>query len=137
MLVYSRRTASIVRLNLLIGKIMKFPNWMKPALLGAGLGAIVCAIGGFGWGGWTTSSAAAEKSRVASNLAVATALVPYCIAKSKSDPKLDEITVKLKSASLYQRNRIIEEAGWATPLGANSSSSALADACQEQISKTL
>jgi len=109
---------------------MKLPVWTRPALTGAALGAVACAIIGFSWGGWTTVGAAQEMTRKGSLAAVATALVPYCVERSAADPNGVTILAELKAASSFQRRGIVEKAGWATPIGADKPSGDLAQACQ-------
>lgn len=116
---------------------MKFPEWTKPALVGAGAGAVALVSVGFGWGGWMTSGSAAEQSNKQSIAAVAAVLTPYCVQNSKQDPKSVDIMAELKKASLYQRRGIVENAGWATPLGAERPDRALAEACQIALGKDI
>jgi hypothetical protein len=33
---------------------MNTPEWLKPGLIGVGVGAVALAITGFTWGGWVT-----------------------------------------------------------------------------------
>lgn len=108
---------------------MQLPEWTKPALVGAGVGAVALAIVGFGWGGWLTGSTAAEMSSKQSMAATATALTPYCVAKSQSDPKATNVLAEIKEASNYKRRGIVEKAGWATPLGSEKPDRALAESC--------
>jgi hypothetical protein len=42
--------------------------------------------------------------------------------------------VELEDASSYQRHTVVSDAGWATPLGADEPSRALADACEDVLS---
>lgn len=114
---------------------MNFPGWMKPALLGAGAGAVAMAVIGFSWGGWMTGGSAAAMSSKESMAATATALTPYCIQKSQGDPNSTDVLAKLNKASSYQRRGIVEEAGWATPLGAEKPDRALAEACVIELTK--
>ena len=114
---------------------MQLPEWTKPALIGAGTGAIALAVVGFGWGGWMTSSAAAEMSGKQSMAATAMALTPYCVQRSQSDPKSTDVMAELKKASVYKRRGIVEDAGWATPLGAEKPDRALAEACLVALTK--
>lgn len=114
---------------------MQIPEWTKPALTGAGAGAVVLAIVGFSWGGWMTGSAAAKMSSEESQAAVAAVLTPYCVEKSQMDPKSTDILAELDKASTYQRRGIIEKAGWATPLGAEKPDRDLAEACQTALTK--
>lgn len=116
---------------------MQFPEWTKPALLGAGAGAIALAIVGFSWGGWMTSSTAGELSDARSTAAVASVLTPYCLEASKMDPQASVVMAELKEARTYQRRQIVEKAGWATPLGADEPDRALAEACQEILTKDI
>lgn len=109
---------------------MQIPEWTKPALIGAGAGAIALAIVGFNWGGWVTAKSAQQMSSQNSAEAVTVALMPYCLQNSKNDPDSVGVLVKLKEANSYQRRGIVEEAGWATPLGAERPDRALAEACQ-------
>lgn len=114
---------------------MQLPEWTKPALVGAAAGAVVLAVVGFSWGGWMTGSSAMEMSSNDSLAAVASVLTPYCVQMSQSDPKSTDILAELNKASKYQRRRIVEEAGWATPLGAEKPDRALAEACQIELTK--
>jgi alpha/beta superfamily hydrolase len=109
---------------------MQFPTWIKPALLGAGVGAIALAFVGFTWGGWVTGGAAQTMADKSSTAAIAAVLTPYCLERSQSDPKSVEILAELKAASSYGRRGIVEKAGWATPLGTEAPNTALAQACQ-------
>ena len=114
---------------------MNIPEWTKPALLGAGAGAFALAAVGFTYGGWMTGGAAAEMSEKQSSTAVVLALRPYCLQMSETDPKAALVLADLKNASPYQRRGIVEEAGWATPLGADAPDSQLADSCQRALTK--
>ena len=114
---------------------MQFPEWTKPALVGAGAGAIALAVVGFGWGGWMTASAAAEMSGKQSMAATAMALTPYCVQKSQSDPKSTDVLAEINNASSFKRREIVEKAGWATPLGTEKPDRALAEACLIALTK--
>ncbi len=109
---------------------MQTPLWIKPALLGAGVGAIAMAVVGFGWGGWVTGGASQDAAAKESAAAIAAALTPYCLERSESDPLSVQVLAELKAASTYNRRGIVEKAGWATPLGAEKPNTALAQACQ-------
>jgi hypothetical protein len=112
---------------------MQIPEWTKPALMGAGVGAIALAIVGFNWGGWVTETSAKEMSNENSEAAVVAALMPYCLENSKSDPNSADVLAKFEKANSYQQRGIVEEAGWATPLGAERPVRALAEACQNAL----
>lgn len=118
-------------------KIMQLPVWIKPALMGAGAGAIALAIVGFNWGGWMTGGSAEDMSKEQSTAAVASVLMPYCIQNSKTDPKAAEILAELKEARSFKQRGIVSDAGWATPLGAERPDSALAELCQIELTKDI
>ncbi len=109
---------------------MQIPEWTTPAIVGAGVGAIALSIIGFGWGGWMTEKTAQRISNNNSIEAVTMALMPYCLQNSKDDPNSMEVLIQLKKFNSYKQRSIIEEAGWATPLGSEKPNSALAAACQ-------
>ena len=108
---------------------MNIPEWAPPALFGAGAGALALAIFGFSWGGWVTNGAAQRMADDASIRAVATSLTPYCVERSKSDPKSAGILADMMIARAFQRPGLIEQAGWATPLGEDKPNRELAFAC--------
>jgi pimeloyl-ACP methyl ester carboxylesterase len=116
---------------------MKLPVWTKPALSGAAVGAVALAIVGFSWGGWTTQGAAQDLARKEAVAAIAAALTPYCIERSKADPNSIQLIAELKAASSFNRRGIVEKAGWATPLGAEKPDRELAQACQLALSASL
>ncbi|GAA6208117.1 hypothetical protein NBRC116601_14100 [Cognatishimia sp. WU-CL00825] len=118
-----------------IGFNMQIPEWTKPALMGAGAGAIALAIVGFNWGGWVTGGSAMQLSKLDSRAAVAMALTPYCVQNSKDDPMSADVMLELDKASSFQRRGVVEKAGWATPLGAEKPDRELADACQKALNK--
>lgn len=116
---------------------MALPNWMQPVAIGMAAGAAVVAIVGFGFAGWMTGTASATMSNSASETAVASALTPYCVERSTTDPAGPEVLAKLKEASGYQKRGIIEDAGWATPLGSDKIHRPLAESCQAALEKTM
>lgn len=114
---------------------MQLPEWTKPGLMGAGIGAVALAVLGFSWGGWMTGSSAAEMSSKQSMAAAVTALTPYCVQQAQSDPKSTGVMAEINKASSYKRRGMVEEAGWATPLGAEKPVRALAEACLIELTK--
>ncbi|MHA6692542.1 hypothetical protein [Devosia sp. A449] len=108
---------------------MNIPAWTKPALYGAATGAVALAIIGFTWGGWVTGGSAQEAAAKLSASNLATALTPYCVERSKSDPQAGVVLAEFTAASAFSRRGIIEKSGWATPLGAEAPNKVLAEAC--------
>ena len=115
---------------------MKSQTWLAPAFYGGCVGAVALAIIGFTWGGWVTERTANKMAGQAANAATVASLTPYCLAKSKADPEAAEVFAELEKALSYNRRSIVEEAGWATPLGAERPNRDLADACEKALAAT-
>ena len=112
---------------------MTFPEWLKPGLYGAAVGAIAISIVGFSWGGWMTGGAANEAAMAMAMEEKTLALVPTCLAIAQADP---ERTAKLEiitSAPSYKRGGAIMEAGWATAPGMDKPDRDLAKACETAL----
>ena len=108
---------------------MTAPEWLKPGLTGAVIGAIAVAIGGFSWGGWVTGGTAEAMAASQARLQVVDALVPFCVARAEADPEAPRITAELNDAASYKRAEILMNAGWATMPGAEKADADLARAC--------
>ena len=116
---------------------MKTPEWMKPGLIGALIGATTLAVVGFAWGGWVTGTKAEAMASDRANSEVVGALLPFCIAQSRSDPDSGLILAKLKETSAYMRADVLMQAGWATAPGEAKGNRALARACAASLEKDL
>ena len=112
---------------------MKSPEWLKPGLQGAALGAIALAIVGFSWGGWVTGGTAEQMASDQARLEVVAALVPICLEQSKQDPKVVATLAELKDASSYQRRDLLMKTGWATMPGSTDANRSVASACMEKL----
>ena len=112
---------------------MKTPEWLKPGLQGAAVGAVALAIVGFTWGGWVTGGTAKEMASDLARSEVVAALVPICIEQSKQDPQVVETLAELKDAGSYQRSNMLMEAGWATMPGSTDANRQVASACMEVL----
>jgi dienelactone hydrolase len=112
---------------------MNIPEWVKPGLQGAAVGAAALAIIGFSWGGWVTGGTAKQMASDQSRLEVVAALVPICIEQSKLDPQVVATLALLKEASSYKRSDMLMETGWATMPGSSDPNSAVARACVDRL----
>lgn len=113
---------------------MKSPEWMQPALYGAGAGAIAIAVVGFTALGWVTGGTAEARASASSKAAVLAALTPVCLERARLDPDGDEQIAKISAASSSQRRNLLMETGWATMPGESRPNRDLADACQRALS---
>ena len=112
---------------------MNIPEWFKPGLKGAAVGAAALAIVGFTWGGWVTGGTAKEMAADQAKLEVVAALVPICIQQSSLDPQVVETLAQLREASSYQRSDMVMKAGWATMPGASDPNRNVAKACMKVL----
>lgn len=112
---------------------MRTPDWLKPALWGAGAGAVALAIAGFSWGGWVTQSTAEKLAADRAKAEVVAALVPVCLEQSRQDPRFAEQIAALEQAKSYNRRDLVMESGWATMPGAEAPDRAVANACMERL----
>ena len=112
---------------------MKFPEWLRPGLYGAAVGAIALAIVGFSWGGWVTGGTADEMASEHARMEVIAALVPICLEQSRQDPQAVATLAEMKELSSYRRADMLMETGWATMPGANEPNRSLASACVDKL----
>ncbi|RBW60426.1 hypothetical protein [Ruegeria sp. A3M17] len=92
---------------------MNTPEWLKPGLYGAVIGAVLVSIAGFSWGGWVTGRTSNDRSVAMAREHVATALVPVCLDMARSDPE--------RAAKMA--------AGWVTIPGTETPNRDIAQAC--------
>lgn len=85
---------------------MKTPNWLKPGIYGALLGAVFVGIVGFSWGGWMTRGGADEFAMAMAEDEVIAALVPVCLEISRTDPDRVEQIAAIREASTSQRRNV-------------------------------
>jgi hypothetical protein len=112
---------------------MTIPSETKPALWGAAGGALLLAIIGFNWGGWTLGSTAAKNAATAADQAVTAALAPICADKFRQTAGADASLVELKKINSWQQGTFVEQGGWATMPGSKEPNSAVARACAELL----
>lgn len=112
---------------------MQSPEWLKPALLGAGAGAAALAIVGFSWGGWVTGGSAEKMASDEARAEVVAALAPICVEQFRQDPNAEITLSSLMKASSYKRGEMLMDTGWATMPGATEADRNVAKACMEVL----
>ena len=112
---------------------MQYPVWTKPALLGAGCGAIAIIFIGFSQLGWKTSRAAADMAQEQADAAVVTALVPFCVAKAGQVSEQNTLAKVKADDSAFSRSDLVMKAGWATVGESKTPDNALAIACANTL----
>lgn len=108
---------------------MNTPEWIKPGIYGAMIGAAVVGIGGFTWGGWVTGGTAHERAMAMSHDDVVAAMVPVCLDIASNDPDRSAKLVTIRDASTFQRREALMNTGWATVPGADAPDRDIAQAC--------
>jgi hypothetical protein len=112
------------------------PKWTKPLVWGAVIGSVVTMIIGFGYGGWT-SSTAERLAKQHADTAVTAALVPLCIAQSKADRAVSKKMGELRAfTSSYDQRDFVTKTGWATVPGSEEPNRDVAEACAAALLKT-
>lgn len=115
---------------------MQLPSILKGESLtrllqGTAVGAVGAMIIGFNWGGWMLESTANEKAKNDARSAVVSVLAPICVEKFQKSSEVVVNLAKLKEASVFQQQRMVEDGGWAILAGSDKSSAGVAKACAE------
>lgn len=108
---------------------MTSPEWLRPGVYGAAIGAVAVMVLGFSWGGWMTGGGAEELAADRAHDEVVAALVPICLQISQDDPDRTAKMATITEATTYQRRDAVMAAGWATVPGAEEPNRDLAQAC--------
>jgi hypothetical protein len=109
-------------------------TWLRPGIWGAVIGSVLTMILGFSWGGWTTSSTAAQLAASRADAAVTAALVPICLAQEKAQGATGKKLGELKSlTSSYEQTEFVMKTGWATFPGTAEPNREVAAACASQL----
>ncbi|MDA3857876.1 MAG: hypothetical protein PF480_06505 [Roseovarius sp.] len=112
---------------------MTMPDWLKPGIYGAILGAICVAIIGFSWGGWVTGSGATKMARSMAHDDVVAALVPVCLDMAQSDPERATHLATIRAATSLRQREALMDTGWATMPGSDDADRDVAKACLEGL----
>ena len=108
---------------------MTTPEWLKPGIYGAVIGAAFVGVVGFTWGGWVTGGTARDRAMTMSRDDVTASMVPVCLAKAEADPARADKLETIRAASTYQRRDAVMAAGWATMPGTDAANRDIAQAC--------
>ncbi len=112
---------------------MNTPEWTKPGIYGAVIGAVLTGIVGFSWGGWMTTGTANKMAKTMANEKVVAALVPVCVKMSMADSSRVAKLAVIRAKPSYQQRDALMDAGWATVPGSDAPDRNLAQACLETI----
>jgi hypothetical protein len=112
---------------------MKTPEWLKPGLYGAVIGAVFVGVVGFTWGGWVTGGTSNDRAMAMSRTDVVASMVPVCLDMARSDPTRADKLATIRAASTYQRRDALMTAGWATMPGTDAPDRDIAQACLKEL----
>ena len=115
---------------------MRVPQWVKPGVWGAIIGAVVIMIVGFSWWGWTLGGTAESMARQRADTAVTAVLTPICVENFLAQVDATAKLAELQKTSSWQQSQFVEKGGWATAPGSTTPNSAVARACVDQLTKT-
>jgi hypothetical protein len=108
---------------------MNAPEWLKPGVYGALIGAVLVGVTGFTWGGWVTGGTSKQRALTMSRTEVVAAMVPVCLDTASTDPERASKLESIRAASSYQRRDALMAAGWATVPRAEAPDRDIAQAC--------
>lgn len=112
---------------------MNTPEWLKPGIYGAVIGAALFGVVGFSWGGWMTTSSANKMAMAIAHGDVITALTPVCLNMSRTDIDRVAKLTTIREAVSYKRRDAVMETGWATVPGSEAPNRDLAQACMAAL----
>ncbi len=110
---------------------MNVPKNIKPMMWSAAIGAALCAVVGFTWGGWVTGATARKDAGVAAHDATVAALAPFCAERFRAQGDAAAQMAALAKASTWERTTVVEKSGFAVLPGTKSNDSDIARACVE------
>jgi hypothetical protein len=109
--------------------------WLKPAIWGAIIGAVITMIAGFSWMGWVLGGTAERMALERANAAVVVALTPTCVSRFMQQPNAAVKLKELQTIDSWRQREFVETGGWATATGDTTPNSSVASACAEQLIK--
>jgi hypothetical protein len=96
-------------------------------------GAIIVMIIGFGWGGWVLGSTSQRTADTMAAETLVARLAPMCLAQFNADADKDTRLVELTAKNRWEREKYVEDQGWATMPFEKEPDSRVAELCVEQI----
>src|SRR5882672_1183285 len=114
---------------------MKFHPGLKPALWGAGAGAVAISVIGFSSMGWMLGGTAERLAADRAESAVVGVLTPICVEKFQHQADSATKLIEFKKAASWDQRALIQKGGWATTPGSERTNSAVASACAEKLGR--
>lgn len=112
---------------------MTLPDWLKPGIYGALIGAVFVGIVGFSWLGWVTGGSASAMADETARDEIVAAFVPFCVGLSLTDEARVEKLAAINAATTPKRRDAVMATGWATMPGTDAPNADLARACLDGL----
>ena len=110
---------------------MTIPQWVKPAIWGGIIGAVLITIVGFSTDTVVSGSTAQEMADNSAKQSTISAMAPICVAQFKTmtpNNQLEQLAA-LRDESSYKRDDFVIAKGWATMPGNAEPTDEIAAAC--------
>jgi hypothetical protein len=101
--------------------------------VGAGFGAAIAMLVGFGVGGWMTVGRIDDRESEFARAEVIAAIVPYCIDRARNDPNFHTTLARIKKAGHSNGVRILVQAGWALKPTSEKTDYGVANECMKSL----
>ena len=112
---------------------MNTPEWLKPGIYGAVIGAVLVGVVGFTWGGWVTGGTSNDRAMAMAHDDVVASMVPVCLDMARSDPAQADKMETIRAAKAYRRRDALMAAGWATMPGTDAPDRDIAQGCLKEL----
>ena len=106
---------------------------IKTSVWSAMIGAIIAMIIGFGWGGWVLGSTSQQKADSMVEDALVARLSPMCLEQFNKDAQKEMKLKELTALNRWEREKYVEEQGWATMPFEKEPDTMVSELCVEQI----
>jgi hypothetical protein len=97
----------------------------------------VCVVAtmvvGFTWGGWVTGGTAGKLSESAASSARAELAATICVTRFMGGPDMAGQLAALKASNSWNRDDLLDKAGWSTPPGVEKPVRGAAELCAKQL----
>ena len=95
--------------------------------------AVATMIVGFSWGGWVTGGTASKQSDAAAATARAELAATICVTRFMKGPDMTTQLAALKASNSWNRDDLIDKAGWSTPPGLEQPIRGAAELCVNRL----
>jgi hypothetical protein len=110
---------------------------VKPTLWGIALGALLLAVGGSYWPGYSIESRIVQRVAKHETVALVRVLAPICAEKFRTGADLTARTAELKGVDSWLRDQFMVDKKYVIMTGSTSTDVSVADACANLLNDIL